>query len=133
MIDHLLTYITIGFAIIAYVARPEKPYFELVVRPNENFANIIKIKLNEQITNRISNLFVKLSFFRQATTNKFIDKSNDKKDFVKYNPTTTTPTTSTNNQKISNFYRNLYGKGINYKPIEYISEDGSYGQFVYLD
>lgn len=132
MIDHLLTYVTIGFAIIAYVARPEKPYFELVVKPNENFANIIRIKLNEQITNRISSLFVKLSFFRQATNNLLVDKfndklNNDKKDFVKYNSTTT------NAQKMSNFYRNLYGKGINCKPIEYISEDGSYGQFVYFD
>ena len=70
----LLLYITIGFILLACIVKPSKPYFDIVITPNENFMNIVKIKFNEQITNKISSLFVNLSFFRKSTVNKLFDK-----------------------------------------------------------
>lgn len=122
MVEYLLLYIIIGFVLSACIVKPSKPYFDIVITSNKNFMNIVKIKFNEQITNKISSLFVNLSFFRKSTVNKLFDKFTNKSDNYSDNDTV-------NKKKISNPNE----KCINSKLVEYITDDETYGQFVYFD
>lgn len=135
MTENLLAIITISCAIMAYFAKPSKPFVEILIKPNENFLNKVSIKFNEEYTSRISQLFTRLSFLITPIT------SQTKSTFSANSNSTQTKSKQLVNGGVikSNSVTNkiqrkeYYYKYINYKPLNYISDDGTYGQYVIID
>jgi hypothetical protein len=123
MSENLFSICAVGCIVIMYFIKPEEPYFSIAINPNGNILNKVTVKINESYTNKISEIISKISFW-SSNNNMGTEEIKLAKQQHKQNE-------KISKKKIPQkqyFYR--YTK---FKPFEYITDDGDYGQFVIID
>jgi hypothetical protein len=126
MSENFLSFFAVGCMVIIYFVKPNEPYFNIVINPNGNILNKINVTINESYTNKISEIITKISFWKTLdnTKSEEIKLSKEKYDqSMQYK----------RNSYQKNCQKQYLHKYINYKPLEYITEDGEYGQYIIID